>query len=221
MSNNFQLIRDLLDHVEAFEKQGGEGGIKAFAFFLKDKVYSVESESSAEPATYRKENFMNFRSIPEVEFSVLLTGLFRFAKHYLKKAFSKTAFNTIDEFGFLATLLKEGSLLKNELISEHMMEMSSGSEIIKRLIKNGLIHEYKDEYDGRAKRVALTEAGKREIFLAFDEMYKVSEIIKGNLQPDELTEALAILNKLTVWHKHIHEHDKNAPIEALHEKYVD
>lgn len=221
MSNNFQLIRDLLDHVESFEKQGGQGGVKAFAFYLKDKVYSVESESVREPETFRKENFRNFRSIPEVEFSVLLTGLFRFAKHYLKKAFSKTAFNTIDEFGFLATLLKEGSLLKNELIGEHMMEMSSGSEIIKRLIKNGLVHEYQDENDGRAKRVALTEAGKREIFLAFDEMYKVSEIIKGNLQPNELNEALAILNKLTFWHKHIHEHDKNASIEILHEKYVD
>lgn len=219
MSNKFQLIRDVLDHLESFERQGAEGGIKAFSIYLQDQLY--EEQDNGESRPFKNEDFRNYRSIPEVEFSILLTGLFRFAKHYLKKAFAKTAFKTIDEFGFLATLIREGSLMKNELINEHMLEMSSGSEIIKRLIRNGLVYEFPDENDKRAKRVALTELGKREIFFAFAEMHKVSEIIKGNLHEKELKEALVILNKLTFWHKHIHEQDKNASIEDLHEKYVE
>jgi DNA-binding MarR family transcriptional regulator len=74
----------------------------------------------------------------------------------------KTAFKTIDEFGFLATLIRAGNLMKHELINEHMLEMSSGSEIIKRLVRNGLVYEYPDENDKRAKRVALTEKGGRK-----------------------------------------------------------
>ncbi len=218
MSNKYRLIREVLDHLESFEKSGGEDNLKAFSIYLRDQAYTTVDKEELELSGYA--DFRNYRSNPEVEFSILLTGLFRFAKHYLKKAFAKTAFKTIDEFGFLATLIKEGSLMKNELINEHMLEMSSGSEIIKRLVRKGLVYEFPDENDKRAKRVALTERGRQEIFVAFGEMHKVSKIIRGNLHGVELKESLAVLNKLTSWHKHIHEQDKDSSIEELHDKYV-
>jgi len=219
MSNKYELLREILEQLESFEKRGGEDDLMAFSLYLRDQAYV--NDATEDRDLFGNNGFSNYRSNPEVEFSILLTGLFRFAKHYLKKAFAKTAFKTIDEFGFLATLTREGNLMKNELINEHMLEMSSGSEIIKRLVRNGLVHEYPDQNDKRAKRVALTEKGRQEIFVAFGEMHKVSKIIRGNLQSHELKEALAVLNKLTFWHKHIHEQDKNATIEELHEKYVD
>ncbi|MCB0652127.1 MAG: winged helix-turn-helix transcriptional regulator [Saprospiraceae bacterium] len=219
MSEQTKLIKELLDYVEEYEKEGKQGGIKAFSIFLRGKV--MEPEAPREPEkTFDQQDFRNFKTYPEVEFSTLLTGLYRFAKHYLKKAFTQTAFKTIDEFGFLATLLRDHSLLKNELINEHLLEMSSGSEIIKRLVKNGLIYEYPDEHDRRAKRVSLTVKGQREVFMAFNDMHKVSEIIIGDLKKHELMEALAIFNKLTFFHQHIHQRDKHTDIETLHEKYV-
>lgn len=219
MSEQIKLIKQLLDYLEEYEQEGKHGGIKAFSIFLKDKV--MGAEVSGEPVkSFDQQDYRNFKTYPEVEFSTLLTGLYRFAKHYLKKAFAQTAFKTIDEFGFLATLLREHSLLKNELINEHLLEMSSGSEIIKRLVKNGLIYEYPDEHDKRARRVSLTVKGQREVFMAFSDMHKVSEIIIGDLQKNELMEALAIFNKLTFFHQHIHQQDKHTDIETLHEKYV-
>ena len=218
MSNNINLLKELLEYVEAYENEVGNLNIKEFSIFLNRKVIPEEKEK--EELIFDKSNYSNFKSYPEVEFSALLTGLYRFAKHYLKKAISDTSFRTIDEFGFLASLLKEKSLLKNELINIHHMEMSSGSEILKRLIKNGLVYEYADEKDRRAKRVSLTEKGKVEIFNSFDNMHKVSEIIVGDLKKTELQKALFMFNKLTYFHNHIYENDKILDLNDLHDKYV-
>ena len=192
--------------------------IKEFSIYLKDRV--ISQDPANEEGSFDPSDFANYRNYPEVEFSTLLTGLFRFAKHYIKKAFSGSSLRTIDEFGFLATLLSEGSLLKNELINHHHLEISSGSEILKRLIRNGLVQENQDKNDKRAKRVSLTRKGKEEIFKAFEDMHRVSEIVIGNLNKKELSDALSIFNKLTYFHKHIQEEDKKSGLEELHKKYI-
>lgn len=218
MSNQIILLKQLLVHLENYENEVGNDNLKEFSIYLKDKV--LLSHPGEKKSDFDPEEFALYKNFPEVEFSTLLTGLFRFAKHYIKKAFQGTSLRTLDEFGFLATLLKEKSLLKNELINSHMLEISSGSEILKRLIKNGLVEEGPDEKDKRAKRVWLTKKGIKEIMLAFNDMHKVSEIIIGNLNKNELSDALGIFNKLTYFHQHIHEDDKNTELEQLHSKYV-
>jgi DNA-binding MarR family transcriptional regulator len=219
MSDNIKLIKKLLDYVEDYENEIGNNELKEFSIYLKDRV--IKKEFPTSELEFDKNNFKNYKIYAEVEFSTLLTSLFRFTKHYIKKALSNTSFKTIDEFGFLATLLREKSLLKNELINKHLLEISSGSEIIKRLIKNKLIFEFPDEKDKRAKRVSLTERGKKEIMFAFDDMHKVSEIVIGNLNGDELQQALSVFNKLTYFHQHIHENDRNTCLNDLHMKYVE
>lgn len=51
-------------------------------------------------------------------------------------------------------------------------------------------------------------------------MHKVSEIIIGNLNQEELSDALAMFNKLTFFHHHIHEQDRNSDLDKLHNDYV-
>lgn len=219
MSDNIEFLKKLLDHVGGYQEQGGKNDLKEFSIYLRDQAFKAEVPEVGKD--FDPNNFRNYKSYPEVEFSTLLTGLFRFAKHYLKKAFAKTAFKTLDEFGFLASILRAGSLLKNEVINLHMLEISSGSEIIKRLIKNGLVYEFPDEKDRRAKRVALTDEGRKEIMAAFTEMHVVSKIIIGNLTEAELLEALTVFNKLTYFHQQIHKEDKHTSLEELTEKYID
>lgn len=218
MPNQIYLLKQLLLHLENYEKEVGNDNLKEFSIYLKDKV--LFEGHGAKKSNFDSGDFAVYKSFPEVEFSTLLTGLFRFAKHYIKKAFQGTSLRTLDEFGFLATLLKEKSLLKNELINSHILEISSGSEILKRLIKNGLVEQGPDEKDKRAKRVWLSQKGIKEIMMAFNDMHKVSEIIIGNLNEKELTDALGIFNKLTYFHQHIHEDDKNTELNKLHSKYV-
>lgn len=218
MSEQMELIKNLLDHVEAYKDEFGNNDLKEFSIYLKDKV---SDESAAKNVLeFDKNNYQNYKSYAEVEFSTLLTNLYRFAKHYMKKAFVGSDIKTIDEFGFLASLLKQKSLMKNELINQHLLETSSGSEILKRLIKNGLVQEMPDAVDKRAKRVSLTPKGIETVMGSFDEMHKISEIIVGNLKDDELKQALQVFNKLTYFHQHIHDCDRNSDLEEIHSKYI-
>jgi len=218
MSDNINLVKQILDYVQIYEKEVGNTDLKEFSIYLRDKVIGEKPRGNNKD--FEKTNYENYTEYREVEFSTLLTGLYRFAKHYMKKAFSNTTINTVDEFGFLATLLKEKSLLKNELFNKHLLEISSGSEILKRLIRNGLVCEFPDKNDKRAKRVSLTDEGKRAIMSAFDDMHKVSEIIIGNLNSIEVNEVLSALNKLTFFHKHIHEKDRNTTLEEVYDRYI-
>jgi len=218
MLDNIKLMRLLLDFVDDYASEHDNDDIQEFSVFLSNHVSGASARPlDSEPA---KGDYVNYKKYRDVEFSTGLTTLFRFAKIYMKKAFADSSFNTLDEYGFLATLFKEKSLLKSELIQMHLLEISSGSEIIKRLVKSGLIYEYADEKDKRARRVALTEKGGQEILRAFNEMHMVSQIVIGNLTDDELNSALAIFRKLTYFHKHIHEEDKSFSLKEIHSRYL-
>lgn len=219
MSYHIELMKSLLDYIDLYEEEVDNANIEEFSVFLKDRVFG--SKKYKDSASFSKEDYQDYKSYAEVEFSTGLTTLFRFAKIYIKKAFADRSFKTLDEFGFLASLLREGSLLKSELIQKHLLEISSGSEILKRLIKQGLIYEFADKNDRRAKRVALTDLGRKEILSAFEQMHMVSEIIIGTLTEKELKETLAVFQKLTYFHWRIHEKDKNTDLKALHSKYID
>jgi DNA-binding MarR family transcriptional regulator len=218
MSEQIILIKQVLQYIESYEKEVGNYDIREFSIYLKDKVLGTISANFSN--TTEKIDYENYKVHPEVEFSTLLVQLYKFAKHYVKKVFQDKPWNSIDEYGFLASLLLCPSMSKNEMINMHMLEMSSGSEIFKRLLKNKLITQFPDENDKRAKRVSLTDEGRKQIIAAFDEMYKVSQIIIGNLDEKEMREAIGIFNKLSIFHHHIHDFDKNSSVEDLHDKYL-
>lgn len=218
MSEQINLIQELLDYVALYENEVGNLDLKEFSIFLKDKL--VVEDNFQKTTDFDKNKYNEYKKYAEVEFSTLLTNLYRFAKNYIKKAFEGKAIKTIDEFGFLATLLLEKSLMKYELINKHMLETSSGSEILKRLVRNGLVYEFPDENDGRAKRVALTEEGKKVIIDVFEDMHIVSEIVVGNLTDKELKEALGVLNKLNYFHQHIYEENKSSGIDEIYQKHI-
>jgi MarR family transcriptional regulator, lower aerobic nicotinate degradation pathway regulator len=218
--NKYELLKDLLFYLEDFENESNKIDIKEFSIYLKDKVFSGERPKKAAVEGFDYVPGMNYRDIPEVEFSTLVGTMFRFARHYVKKALENSAIKSLDEFGFLATLVEKEQLNKSELINVHLMEISSGSEILKRLVKKNFIQEIEDIKDKRGVRVELTNLGRKEIFAAFGEMYKVSQVVKGNLTTNELTEMNFLLNKLKSFHWNIHENDKSANIDFLVQKYA-
>jgi len=54
---------------------------------------------------------------------------------------------------------------KTEVIYSMLLELSSGTDMLKRLSKKGFISEYDDEEDKRSKRVMLTAQGERIVGL--------------------------------------------------------
>jgi DNA-binding MarR family transcriptional regulator len=107
-----------------------------------------------------------------------------------------------------------------ELINRHLMEFSSGSEMLKRLIKNGLINEKVDKNDKRARIVSLTSKGKKEIESAFKEMHLIAQIVAGKISDEEINYTLKVFNKLDWFHWEIYERDKDADLMEIFKKYI-
>lgn len=219
--NNFKLIIENLQFLEQFQSLYPNGDLKAYSLWLSDKMLQTRKSIQLESIPdYSKKKNITTEEFPEIEISTLITNLYRFSRGYIKKALEHTAFRTVDEFGFLASLIRHESLLKSELIQEHLMEISSGTEVIKRLIKMGFIREWPDPHDGRAKRVSLTIEGRSTIISAFSEMHKVAKIVSGNLSLEEQKRMIISLNKLKNFHNNVYENEKDKNLDTIIEKYL-
>jgi DNA-binding MarR family transcriptional regulator len=149
------------------------------------------------------------------DISILLALMYRYAKNYIKKALKNSRFQTSDEFSFLITLMTYESLTKSELISRQVMEKTSGTEVIKRLVNKGLIREFSDESDKRSIRVAITDRGEEAIMSILPDMNVVSGIIAGNLKKDEINTLAYLLKKLDYYHNDIYINRHNESLEDI------
>jgi DNA-binding MarR family transcriptional regulator len=84
------------------------------------------------------------------------------------------------------------------------MEKTTGIEVIRRLIKRGLVVESADENDKRSVRVSITNSGRKEILKTLPLMSKVSEIVVGNLSNEEINTLSYLLKKLDYFHNEIY-----------------
>jgi DNA-binding MarR family transcriptional regulator len=220
-AEKYKMICQVAEQLSVFEEKFPNAGIEEFGIWLYENNRKESKKVKAEIKDYTKETSFDKSERIEVELSTLITSLFRFAKHYIKKALDKTELKTIDEFGFMASLIELGYTTKSELINRHVMEISSGSEILKRLIKSEMIKEEAAPNDKRSKLISLTPKGRMELIKSFGEMQKVARIVNGNLTPDEQKQIVYAFNKLKYFHEHIHEIDKNTDLDELMVKYID
>ncbi|MBS1689676.1 MAG: winged helix DNA-binding protein [Bacteroidetes bacterium] len=89
---------------------------------------------------------------------------------YANMALKGTGLNQIEEFGLLMTIRQEKNPKKTEVIYANLFELSSGTDMLNRMKKRGLIKEYSDLEDKRSKRLELTSKGE-----------KVAEDCKGRI----------------------------------------
>ncbi len=87
MPENIEMIKQLLDYVKSYRIEVGNSDLKEFSIYLKDKLICHHDDS--DEIEFEKSDFQNYKKYAEVEFSTLLTELYRFAKHYTKKAFKE------------------------------------------------------------------------------------------------------------------------------------
>lgn len=79
----------------------------------------------------------------------------------LNRFVSDSPFATFLDYQFLYVLNEHSQMTKSELIFAHSMEMSSGIEVVRRLLKQNWIGEKKNPRDRRSKLIMVTESGKK------------------------------------------------------------
>ena len=196
------ILIELINMLDDFEAQQ----INQHSYTLHDFLGYMNTKTSPIDFTTRKiggdkeQHLDQSRKEANSDTAILITFMYRYAKYYIKKALSESRIQTADEFAYLITLMTFDSLTKTELINKQVMEKTSGIEVIKRLVKNGLVTEYSDPSDKRSIRVAITENGRQVILSVLPAMGKVSQIVLGNLSPTEISMLSFLLSKLDHFH---------------------
>jgi len=140
------------------------------------------------------------RDVPAEDLGKLLFMMNRYAKHYIKLAFEGTHLQTPEDFTFLMVLFSYDKLLQTELIRKNAVEKASGTEVIRRLMRLGLIEEAPKVSDKRAKPICISNAGRAELFKVLPNMKTVGNILIGNLSNEERDLLIILLAKLDHHH---------------------
>jgi DNA-binding MarR family transcriptional regulator len=212
-----EILTTLIDRFFTFDAEKGnheDYSMDEFLGYLNSKSNAKELEirkiSGEENKWIRDES----RST-SIDISILIVMMYHYAKGYIKKALKESCLQTPDEFSFLITLMTYESMSKSELITKQVMEKTSGSEVIRRLINRGLIVESADKKDKRSIRVSITETGREEILKILPLMGDVSEIVVGNLSAEEINTLSYLLKKLDYFHNDIYINKRDEPLNEI------
>ncbi len=212
-----EVLLEVIDYLFAFDAEingSFEYTIQDFATYLYTQVQPAAN--SLRKIEGDKEQWIGseHRDVNS-DIAILFVLLNRYAKVYFKKGLKDSLIQTQDEFSFLITIMTFESLTKTELITKQIMEKTSGTEVIKRLLNLQLLHEFADSKDKRSVRVAISEKGRLEIIQILPQMGLVSKVIVGNLNEQEKNMLLYLLKKLDFFHNDIYMNKKQANLNEL------
>ncbi len=156
----------------------------------------------------------------DVQIGMLIGRLAKYGRLYAKKTLHSLSLN-LDEFTFLAAILHMENPKKSDVIIVNLFEPTSGTEILRRLIKLNYVKESTNKEDKRSKLLKLTALGEKTIFKAFKEMSKVGILVTANLNEKQKKEAISIMNYLNDFHVNLYLNHKEDSVEALIEKYIE
>ena len=192
MSTSIEIIKEIVQWLERFHKENPENelSLESFILWLNSKLFS---ESHIENTSHSHESL-------DMELSFLLVMQSRYYKAYVKKILGQSEFSSPEGFSFLYHLSLVNSYRKMELIKMHQIEPPSGVEVLKRLLNKQLIEEFDDSDDKRAKRISITEKGKKELQFIMPKMSEVFGLMSADMSLNEKLHVLAFLKQMNNFH---------------------
>lgn len=215
IKTSFSLILGKYQPIIAFKKfqlslvPGTKNTLVDFAVWVNTQDYSKgKSVDSGHAEIIGRDNI-------DAELGKLIIYLNRYARLIIKKGLADFPELISEYFTYLYILMTAESMTKIQLIEKNVHEKASGLEVIKRLLKHGLIAERDDENDKRSKRVFLTDKGQATFFSTLATMDKVSAIIAGKLTLEEKQQLFTLLKKLEDFHNPIFLNEKSLGLDEL------
>jgi DNA-binding MarR family transcriptional regulator len=225
---NYKLLMQLIEKLADYEQKTKDlqkANIEDFASWLLAEV-NAENECATTEPIIKASNQANAeikKKIPiESEISSLFGLMGRYAKIYIKKAIENSGLQTVDEFSYLASLDLSGKtgINKTDLIIRNIHEKTTGTEILKRLLKEELLRQEDSQEDKRSKLLFITNKGRETFFGVLGNMHKAGLLINGNLTSKEKETLLSLLIKLRNFHHPIFLGERENSLETLLAKFI-
>lgn len=201
------ILLELIDLLESFEQTVGdvEGiGLDSFlTYALSIRKSNQESYSLSAIA-----------STDEAYIAQMLSLLHRFSRGYMKKALQHSdCLQTEEEYTYLVCLLGGDALTKSELHLRNGLERTTGSEMLRRLQRHGLIEEQADEQDKRQRLVRITPKGRSELVKVFPNLRIAAQLLSAPLDERNKLFLKSLLTELCQVHSHLTTSLRDASLE--------
>ena len=177
---SYPLLHELLDLVERYEEFRGNAE-QSMSNFLRFADQTLEQQTSSEEpkAGMRGHAYLNAMIARDISF------VYRYMRYFVRKAIKNTPLQTIDEYSYLITLMAKGEMTKTELNNYNVIEKTSGSEIIRRLLKSGLISQTRNLQDRRSLLLSITPKGREVVKELLPRMQQSSDLLLRDLSWDQ------------------------------------
>ena len=100
------------------------------------------------------------------------------------------------QFAVLATLLRHGDLSQTQLCRHTAMDPSTATVVIRKLIRQNLVHKDRSARDSRLSIVSLTEEGRNLAIVSLDQSAAVGQALLSPLSIEEQKILIGFLKRL-------------------------
>lgn len=202
-------IVDLVNLYQEFSEQHGGDDLGAFSVWLNRRLYEREFPEIHRQPDPEENRFIVYH----------IHRLSKYFRWYAKGFLNRNGLNSMDEYFFLVSIHHRKTPSKNEVYRDTITEVTTGAQMMKRLVEIGMIKELTDGKDKRIKRVKLTAKGQKTRLRIFEQSKRDLLFKAGNLNAAErhsLKESLVYLEK---FHGDIYHHDYHSSTEEILKKY--
>jgi len=147
---------------------------------------------------------------------ILLRRIGKFHIAYSNLGLASTELSQMEEFGILVTIYNEGNPIKSEAIFNNIMELSSGSNMLIRMKKKGLVTEYADPDDKRVKRLKVTPKGEQTLMTAKAIVLKVAEMMVHDLSDEDKRLCIQLLKPVDRRFSGMYQKQKNKSFDEIY-----
>lgn len=200
--NNFKSYIPLINAWETYLLERKSDQLIKFAYWLiefrDENKNQTKDDSNLEDYFNLNSREYNF-SFQSSEAAFLIWRLSKFIRHYVKPILSDKGLSSQDDFAILAHIDYLKVCSKKQAVEANIIELTTGIEIIKRLIKQKLIQEKENKEDKRQKLISLTKKGKnllKEIYFGFSSI----QDILADMNKDDRVAIIEFLKRLDSYH---------------------
>lgn len=220
MNNRYSNLKQLINLWEEYEDHSTQPDLQEFSGWLNERFAdkSVKSEKSnyvriSDPPALYAQTLQHFND--ETLFLEYISRIARFHEFYNRKFLDGLPINSRLEYQFLDTVHLLQKAKKTDLISLLLVEYTTGMDIIKRLINNGLLIETQNENDKRVKLLEITNEGKKLLSLAEKRLKEERLMFLECVSMNKWKKTMPLLKELSEFHHSIYLHHNNKPYSEL------
>ncbi|MBC7867820.1 MAG: winged helix-turn-helix transcriptional regulator [Gloeobacteraceae cyanobacterium ES-bin-316] len=193
----------LIESWEQYLSTGGMPNVPDFAAWVTGSSGKGKGDNIELEAYFDVQSATHQYAYRSSEAAFILWRLSKFIRFYTRPVLAANGLTSQDEFAILAHVDYMQRCSKKEAIEANIIELSTGVEIIKRLIRHGMLSEKPNKDDKRERLISLTAAGKRTLYAIYQGFTGIQDLM-ADLSAGEREHLYTILKGLDDFHTKNH-----------------